>query len=211
MHGNSREARQLRERLAQAGALAADSAAGLHVIVPHPFAEDVAALQARFTPCIMLRRPGWAAAQGDNWHWVASPQQAADWLAEHAAGPVLVALGNERLAPFYALTSTPLVIRSRKAPHPAHPPLGEVIVDSGPFSEASEIAAFRKHGITTVVAHDAGGQGGWPKLAAARALGLPVVLLRRPDWPAGTAFDDVATLWRHLRGTLGLDLPPYAP
>ena len=54
-----------------------------------------------------------------------------------------------------------------------------------PFTEADEIALFRRLRLGWLVAKDAGGAGGWPKLAAARALGLPVALMSRPPPPQG--------------------------
>jgi precorrin-6A/cobalt-precorrin-6A reductase len=54
-----------------------------------------------------------------------------------------------------------------------------------PFSVDSEVTTFRKHGITHLVARNSGGAEGRAKLEAAAALGLGVVMVARPDPPAG--------------------------
>jgi precorrin-6A/cobalt-precorrin-6A reductase len=68
---------------------------------------------------------------------------------------------------------------------------GEFIIGRPPFTQASEAALFRAHGITHLVAKNAGGQGGRAKLDAARELGLPVILLDRPPGPCAQPLGSV--------------------
>lgn len=56
---------------------------------------------------------------------------------------------------------------------------------TGPFAVDAEIALLRDLKVDVVLARNIGGAGSFPKIAAARALGLPVVLLRAPARPAG--------------------------
>ena len=60
---------------------------------------------------------------------------------------------------------------------------------AGPFGEADEHALLSKHGIEIVVAKNSGGEATYGKIAAARALGLQVVMLRRPTLPAAPAVE----------------------
>ena len=62
---------------------------------------------------------------------------------------------------------------------------GGWLVGRPPFDVASEAATFQALGVTRLVAKDAGGREGRGKLDAAGALGLPVILLRRPAPPEG--------------------------
>jgi precorrin-6A/cobalt-precorrin-6A reductase len=68
------------------------------------------------------------------------------------------------------------------------------------------MALMQAHGITHIIAKNAGGQGAFAKLAAARTLGLPVVMIARPDAPlrdtAQTREEILAWLAHHnaLRG-----------
>jgi precorrin-6A/cobalt-precorrin-6A reductase len=58
------------------------------------------------------------------------------------------------------------------------------IVGRPPFTVKSEVETFRAHRIDVLVAKDAGGPT-VGKLTAARELGLPVVMIRRPSPPPG--------------------------
>ena len=58
-----------------------------------------------------------------------------------------------------------------------------VIVSRGPFTFAYDLALMRSRGIEWVVARNAGGTGARAKIDAARELGLPVVMIARPDLP----------------------------
>jgi precorrin-6A/cobalt-precorrin-6A reductase len=62
-----------------------------------------------------------------------------------------------------------------------------------PFSVESELATFRKYGITHLVARNSGGAVGRAKLDAAAARGVVGVMVARPKPPAGiVAVDSVA-------------------
>jgi precorrin-6A/cobalt-precorrin-6A reductase len=76
---------------------------------------------------------------------------------------------------------------------------GGWVVGRPPFSVEDEVALFRRLGVDWVVAKDSGAAEAEGKLAAARMLGLPVAMIRRPaavgpkvetveaalDWVAG--------------------------
>ncbi|MGC1279948.1 MAG: precorrin-6A/cobalt-precorrin-6A reductase, partial [Xanthobacteraceae bacterium] len=59
----------------------------------------------------------------------------------------------------------------------------------GPFSEADDRALMVEHGIEVVIAKNSGGSAAYGKIAAARALGIDVILLRRPPAPVVPAVD----------------------
>jgi len=183
--GGSREADLLEKALLEAG-IAVDPSGDIAIVAPHPFDTDLwecAALSLRGKPHIGLVRAGWQPAPEDRWTMAASAEQAAGILASSGAKRALLAVGNGRLAPFYRLPNIELCIRSRNAPHPPTPPRGKVRDMRGPFDVAGEVAELQSQGIDALVVHNAGGQGGWPKLGAARELGIPVILIERPNLP----------------------------
>ncbi|MFD4943475.1 cobalt-precorrin-6A reductase [Streptomyces sp. NPDC058239] len=158
----------------------------------HPFAGNIsanaaAAANATGTALFALRRPGWTAGPGDRWH-------PADDLA-HAAAQ-LPALGRRiflttgRLG-LAAFTTAPgadtlhFLVRSVEPPEPPLPPDTDVLLDRGPYTVEGETALLRDRAIDVLVTKDSGGPATAAKLTAARNLGLPVVVVRRPPPPEG--------------------------
>ena len=62
---------------------------------------------------------------------------------------------------------------------------GRFLTGEGPFTVTDEVRLLRKERIDWLLVSNAGGTGGWPKLAAARALRLPVAMIDRPRRPGG--------------------------
>ncbi|WP_371478192.1 cobalt-precorrin-6A reductase [Kitasatospora sp. NBC_00315] len=155
----------------------------------HPFAEVMSRNAARAAadtgvPLLALRRPGWTPAEGDRWHRVASLAEAADALP--ALGRrIFLTTGRLGLAAFAHLTDLDFLARSVDAPQPPLPRRTEILLDRGPFTLEGERAVLRAHRIEVLVTKDSGGAATAPKLGAARELGLPVVVVRRPEPPSG--------------------------
>jgi precorrin-6A/cobalt-precorrin-6A reductase len=57
------------------------------------------------------------------------------------------------------------------------------VTGRGPFTDADDRTLLASHAIDVVVAKNSGGTATYGKIAAARVLGLPVILLRRPPLP----------------------------
>lgn len=128
-------------------------------------------------PRLRLARPPWAPQPGDVWHDADDVHHAARLLTELDARRVLLTVGRLQLAAF-AHVAASFVVRTIEPPHPLPLPPVEVVRARGPFSVAEEVDLLRQRGIDAVVTRNAGGGGA--KLTAARALGLPVVVIRRP-------------------------------
>lgn len=169
----------------------------------HPFAERitaqavVAAAEAG-VPLLVLRRPGWSAGEGDRWHSVAGPAEAAALLPALGSRAFLTT-GRGGLAAFAGLDLF-FLVRSVEPPDPPLPPRHHLILDRGPFTLAGERALLRDHRIDVLVTKDSGGPATAPKLAAARAAGIPVLVVTRPPLPPGVATaPDPATALTWLR------------
>jgi precorrin-6A/cobalt-precorrin-6A reductase len=160
-----------------------------HVIdATHPFAAQmsanaVAACTATGTPLIALERAPWVAGEGDRWTHVPDILAAAAALA----GPpqrVFLAIGRQHLEPFAVQPQHHYLLRLVDPPTGPLPfPQAQAIVARGPFDVAGDTALLRDHQIDVVVAKNAGGKGAVAKIAAARALGLPVLMIDRPLIP----------------------------
>lgn len=162
----------------------------------HPFAEAITANAAGAaaltgTPAVVLRRPGWRPGPEDDWHPVASLDAAAE-LLPRLGRRVLLTTGRLGLAAFAHLTEQFFVVRSVEPPAPPMPPDLELVLARGPFTVDEESALLREHRIDVIVTKDSGGEATAAKLTAARELGVPVVVVRRPPLPSGvTAVADV--------------------
>jgi precorrin-6A/cobalt-precorrin-6A reductase len=160
---------------------------GAMVDATHPFAATMtasAAAAADLTgiPLLRLQRPGWSPRAGDDWRWVDTLEEAA--VAVAGFGTVFLTTGRLGLGAFAGLTGR-CVVRSVDPPSPPLPERTTVVLARGPFTVEEELALIREHGVDVVVTKDSGGGMTAAKLTAARELGLPVVLVRRPRVPPG--------------------------
>ncbi|MGW5770807.1 cobalt-precorrin-6A reductase [Streptomyces longwoodensis] len=182
-----------------AGGLAAwirDQDVAAVVDATHPFAAGITANAARAAadtgrPLVVLRRPGWSPGPGDRWHDVPSLEAAAALLPSLGRRAFLTT-GRLGLATFAHVTDVHFVVRSVEPPEPPLPPDTRLVLARGPFTLDDELALLRTHRVDVLVTKDSGGAATSPKLTAARTLGLPVVVVRRPALPDGvTAVPDV--------------------
>ncbi|WP_369231338.1 cobalt-precorrin-6A reductase [Streptomyces sp. R21] len=162
----------------------------------HPFAAGItanaaAAAATTGVPAVVLRRPGWRPGPGDRWHMADSLAGAAALLPP-LGRRVFLTTGRLGLAAFADLPELHFLVRSVEPPEPPLPAHTEVLLARGPFTADDETGLLREHRIDVLVTKDSGGVATAPKLAAARQLGVPVVVVRRPPLPEGvTAVPDV--------------------
>jgi precorrin-6A/cobalt-precorrin-6A reductase len=168
----------------------------------HPYAQVMSANAAaaarqagvRF---LALRRPPWVKTSGDRWTEVGDVGGAVAALGQDSRR-AFVALGRNEIAPFVQAPQHHYLFRSVD---PVEPPLQlpqvEYVTGRGPFSEAADRALLVSHRVEVVIAKNSGGKATYGKIAAARALGLEVIMLRRPVLPdvAAVATVDEAIAW----------------
>jgi precorrin-6A/cobalt-precorrin-6A reductase len=129
---------------------------------------------------IALRRPPWLAVSGDRWIEVSDAHEAIRALGE-TPRRIFVALGRNELAPFRNAPQHYYLIRSVDPVDPPLPlPHVSYVTGRGPFCETDDHALLTEHRIDVVVAKNSGGTATYGKIAAARALGIDVIMLRRP-------------------------------
>lgn len=169
----------------------------------HPFAarisaNAVAAAISADVPLVALTRPPWRSEAGDQWRHVAGIEDAVAALAGPAQR-ILLALGRMHVAAFAAQPQHHYVLRFVDPPaeRPALP-RHELIVDRGPFTLEGDRALIAAHGIERIVCKNAGGSGARAKLVAARAWGVPVVMIDRPVLPERATVDSVAAVFDWL-------------
>ncbi|OAF10608.1 precorrin-6A reductase [Bradyrhizobium centrolobii] len=174
-----------------------------HVIdATHPFAAEmsrnaVAACDNTGTPLIALERAPWDKASGDNWIDVADVNAAVAALPESPA-KVFLAIGRQHIAPFATRLQHAYTLRFVDPPEGPLPFAADVIVSRGPFTLAGELEMMRERGIAWIVARNSGGDGARAKVDAARALGLPVIMIARPELPERSRVESVAEVMQWL-------------
>jgi precorrin-6A/cobalt-precorrin-6A reductase len=178
----------------------------LLVDATHPFAAVMAhnaaeACGATGVPRLKLLRPAWRKEAGDRWIEVENTARAAEALPK-LGRRVFLTTGRQDLAAFAGLADIWFLVRLVEPPETPVPlARHELVLARGPFDEAAEAALMQNHGIEALVAKNSGGKATYAKIAAARRLGLPVVMIRRPDAPAGETVEtvDQAIAWTTAR------------
>ena len=154
----------------------------------HPFAATMSRNAAKACrqagiAYVRLERPAWRRARGERWQRVETVAQAA--AAIPAGARALVTIGRQDLAAFYSRTDTSILARMIEPPDdPPPPPHIDVLLARPPFGLDAELALFQEHGINVLVCKNSGGDATRAKLAAARSLRLPVIMIERPENPA---------------------------
>ncbi len=170
----------------------------------HPFAARISANVAEAArrvgvSLLAIRRPAWVAEPGDRWTEVADMAAAAEALGERPRR-VFLTIGRQEVAAFAAAPQHAYVVRSIEPIGDTLPvPRLHTIEARGPFDAEAEAALMREAGIETVVSKNAGGAATFGKILAARHLGLPVVMVRRPAKPEVPSVPDAAGALAWLR------------
>ncbi len=150
----------------------------------HPFAVQISrhaaeAAVAADIPRLRLERPAWVAEPGDDWR----PCEGLDAALLSISGAfrrVFATLGRRSLPRLGTCAEVDFVVRGIEPPDTV--PANVVWLEGRPpFDLAHETALLERHRIEALLVRESGGPSGWPKLLAARALSLPVLMLRRPE------------------------------
>lgn len=172
----------------------------------HPFAVRISHRSAAVCAELGVRyaqvlRPAWTPVPGDDWRFLNDEGDAKRHIPSGAT--VFLATGSQGLDRFAGIADRTLWCRRIDPPRAAFPyPNGGWIVGLPPFTVAQEQALFLRFGIDWLVVKNSGGSASRAKLDAARHLGLPVAVIRRPLQPEATRLQTVAAAMSWARATL---------
>jgi precorrin-6A/cobalt-precorrin-6A reductase len=178
---------------------------GIHRLVDatHPFAEVISRNAARAAalagvPLLAIRRPAWSREPGDLWTEVETMEEAVSALGA-LPRRVFLTIGRQEAGAFASAPHHAYLVRTVE-------PLGEILPvphlttleSRGPFDAAAEAALMRENGTEVVVSKNSGGAATYGKIAAARRLAIPVIMVRRPEKPDVPSVPDAAGALRWL-------------
>lgn len=171
----------------------------------HPFAAAITANAA--SACadlgvghLVLSRPPWDSAGALE---VGSDTQAAETVAAQGYSRAFLTTGRSGV-PAFRDSDAWFLIRVVTPPDPVTLPRDHhLVLSRGPYRYDDERALMTEHGIQALVTKNSGGAMTRAKLDAAQALGVDVVMIRRPELPPGVRVVgsvDAAQDWVLSRG-----------
>lgn len=179
---------------------------GAVVDATHPFATGIsgnaaAASRATGVPLVRLQRPGWAVRPGaDAYAWVDSVEDARDAAGTLGTRP-FVTTGRQQLDAYARWDDRYVLARVVDPPEWEVPASWEVLLTRGPFTLEAETQLLTSRRTDVLLTKDSGGPLTEAKLDAADALGVPVVVVRRPPVPDGVeVVEDVEAAARWVVG-----------
>lgn len=179
---------------------------GIDVLVDatHPFAEQmsrhaVLAAARADIPLVCLSRPAWRPEISDRWIIVENMATAAVALGREQKRVFLTA-GRLQIGAFAAAPQHFYLIRAIE-PLTLAPslPRHRVILGRGPFTVEADEKLLREELIDVIVTKNSGGEATFGKILAARRLGLPVVMVTRPQQDMRAVLYDPAEVMAFLQ------------
>jgi precorrin-6A/cobalt-precorrin-6A reductase len=153
----------------------------------HPYAATITANTADVCtalriPHVVLARPAWPVGDAIV---VGSDVEAAKVVAANGYSRVFLTTGRSGAAAFADVDAWFLIRAVTPPDEGALPPRHQLVLSRGPYRYDDELALLRGHRIDALVTKNSGGAMTRPKLDAAAALGVSVVMIDRPPLPPG--------------------------
>jgi len=177
-----------------------DSKVDAVVDATHPYAATITAHAAAVCdelalPHVVLARPAWPPGDAIV---VGSDVEAAKTVAVERYSRVFLTTGRSGTAAFADVDAW-FLIRAVTAPDAdTLPRRHQLVLSRGPYHYDDEVALLREHRIDALVTKNSGGRMTRPKLDAAAALGVAVMMVDRPPLPPGVttvSTVDEAVIW----------------
>jgi len=167
----------------------------------HPYAAQIsenalAAATELQIPFLRMTRPPWVKQPGDQWIEVPDLAAAAEYLktefeisnSDLSGATVFLTTGNRGLELFEQCKRCNFVVRTVDVPKLNKSASvisawsdATFLQERGPFTLEKELNLFRQHAITLLVTKNSGGDSTYAKIEAARKMGIPVLIVERPQ------------------------------
>lgn len=153
----------------------------------HPFARQMSetaieACKAVDCPYLSLVPQPWEPQPGDHWLKVATLEDAVTNLP--SGSRVLLAIGRKQAEVFFVRNDCWFLVRSIEALEYGNPACNwHNLTDWPGQSTEDEIKLLQSHGINLIVSKNSGALVSYRKIEAAREIGIPVLMIERPQIP----------------------------
>ncbi|MGB8403168.1 MAG: cobalt-precorrin-6A reductase [Mycobacterium sp.] len=153
----------------------------------HPFAATITANAAQACataglPLLVLTRPAWPRGGAIV---VADDRRAAQTVESQRYQRVFLTTGRSGAAAFKESDAWFLIRAVTPPDTDTLPPNHEILLSRGPYDYENEITVLRAHRIDALVTKNSGGGMTRAKIDAAQQLNVPVIMVDRPELPAG--------------------------
>jgi precorrin-6A/cobalt-precorrin-6A reductase len=155
-----------------------------HPYAPRISANAVVACAHAGVALASLARPAWKPEAGDKWETAPTAVAAALAIGK-APRRVFLALGRQELHSFAPMAQHYYIARLIDPPQGVRPHNLVLLQQRGPFDRDAELRLLKERKIEVIVSRNSGGSATYPKIEAARMLGLPVIMITRPVKPVG--------------------------
>lgn len=161
------------------------------ICATHPFAQKMPfnaqdAAKIADIPLLYLLRPAWQKQAGDNWIEVKIHKEAISSLTPyHSSLNVFLTVGRLEIDEYQNAPHHFYVVRSIDEISKKLLKNAAYITDRPPFNVENERNIMREYKIDYLVTKNSGGAATEAKITAARELGIPVILINRPNRPDG--------------------------
>ncbi|WP_263384952.1 cobalt-precorrin-6A reductase [Granulicella arctica] len=166
----------------------------------HPFAAKISksaevACDRLDIPLLAFERPPWKPI--DKWINVPDAHVAAS-LIDKSENRVFLSIGRQDIGAFKLCTQAWFLIRTIDPPEDFLPIRCRLILERGPFHLGAEIDMLRKSSINILITKNSGGIATYPKIEAARELGIKVIVINRPKKHSVATISDLGELVQEL-------------
>jgi precorrin-6A/cobalt-precorrin-6A reductase len=149
----------------------------------HPFAVKMslngsAAAESSGIGFLRLERPAWSPQSGDR--WIAAKEIAEAALLAPSGARIFLSIGHKEVRAFLVREDLSGLLRSIEPPGQRLPTGWALLLARPPFTVDGELSLMRQHRIDVLVSKNSGGEQTAAKLAAARQLQIPVIMVERP-------------------------------
>ncbi|MGE3366415.1 MAG: cobalt-precorrin-6A reductase [Rhizobiaceae bacterium] len=187
-----------------------ENAFDLLINATHPYADQmwrnaIEAAKLADVPLVAFHRPAWTPVAGDKWTEVDGVAGAIAMLGRRKARNVFLPLGHKELVKFEAVPRHRYLIRAIESfDPPLNLPKASYLKARPPFDKASERELLKSQQIDVMIVKNSGGSASYPKIVAARELGIEVIVIDRPFVPDIDHARSVAEVMRATVHALGL-------